>query len=1019
MRFEHFHLKLKDFNQLPFTSRDDDKTYLNFPKIDHSAVDWDFEKKTNPTNDESKKWFEWLESARAEKINLGIMRVTNRTKSLYIDFDFKLPPGVHLNRVNIHRDDLRNIQNWVLEALEQCSHIPHDKIYLRNFVDFLVLQRNEDIDPQTRKFGIHLEFPFLMLDNGSDLINCMKHIKMNNQLSFPHEKTVEDCLDNCMNKAWYLYGSGKKSNKNLYEITYLCPVDDEIRPYDHSSPSSMIEFFKKHALTDWNGNEIKLKRNSRIENKLIQFLDPAHFCKGRLPVFSCLFNQEVTTQIDDEENVVREAGIAPYNNVAIETLLMGMKSEWSSNYNMWLRVAYCLKKHFVMQQQEEIGLNLFHEFSKRDPTKYDVSKTISQWNSITRNQYDKPENNLIDLIIGRRDSKLLKSTLATQDGNHSQQSSQSSQIIENNSINFVLEASIKQCSCQEKKPACDETVISFTREINLSKNTKQVEMNTIRWILGELLLRQIIRLPNKSNDSLLVFNGHSSWMEQKIDTVKANVQTQITDIIFKFPSSGRVETASVFDDWFTKLRSIMIPHGMSLGLSPDAAEKAMKKSCTYQGLEKLHTLINNNKTFEDLFKAKLGQFNVDDLIRDKLLCVNNQNLGIVPFTNGVFDCYNGTFRNAKNLVYKHKITRIEQQKNKFQSCVIDSNECSEVFTKTTNFPFEENTQSEIHALMQFMRNILPDEEILNFFFDILAESTFGRNFHNKIVQMIGKGANGKSTLTKILEFAFGDMFQAMSSSSVNETSVRKQTGGPDSFLMQITNDHVRLITMADIPNFKFDHSLLKKLSGLDGIPVRELFQTACTRTCGAMILFGGNSVIRLTAMEPAMVRRLIFIPFDTTFVTPNEYALMTEETRRRVRIKLDISDSEMQRMGKTLMVFLCNRQTDRIREAKERGEIRRLELPQVLKKYQEDCIFRTTNFLEYVKTRFKRSDSGITEAAQIREAFLNYEGTRRSKHELLTQEMVENMLESVFEKIIVRNNAHFKIESVQVDTNLN
>ncbi|KZS16065.1 Uncharacterized protein APZ42_018269 [Daphnia magna] len=330
------------------------------------------------------------------------------------------------------------------------------------------------------------------------------------------------------------------------------------------------------------------------------------------------------------------------------------------------------------------------------------------------------------------------------------------------------------------------------------------------------------------------------------------------------------------------------------------------------------------------------------------------------------------FRNARNLVFKHK----HPEEN------VQNDEWSEIFTVGTKYAFSENTEEEIQTLLSFMSSILPDEDILNFFFDILAESTFGRNTHNKIILMLGKCANGKSTMTSVLAYAFGDLFEAFGHSA----AVKKQ-------LIEITDNHcVRLIGMADTPTLNFNHSLLKQLSGLDSIPVKELHPTATIRTCEAMIIFGGSTVMHV-------------------------YDSMSEETRRNVRKREEITEAQMRAMGKTLMVFLCKRQADRMREAKAKSQerTRKLEIPQSLKKFQEECILKTHDFLEFVRSNFERSfsENDIIETSTIREMYLS----RFKKTKTFSLETVENMLESVFEKVTKQERNYVKLKIIQRESN--
>lgn len=941
---------------------------------------------------------------------MGIMRVSNRSKALYLDFDFKLPSNVNLKRVTFQDLDFENIQKWVVNALEMCNHIPKRRSHLEFFSDCLILQRDEDIDPETRKFGLHVEFPFLVLDSGSKLVECMKHIGMGATISVPHENSIEACLDNCMNKAWYLYGSGKKSNDNLYQITHICEFGKPPIPYNKSINVDILNFFKKHKISHWNGTQVSMKKTTKIESMLIFLLDPAHFSKQYLPEFHCVFNREQPDHVQNDTIFLNDVG-GVGDQATIEPLLETIDITWATERNKWITMGFALKKYF--KHNDDRGLQLFDKFSKRCEEKYNEHETTSTWNSLNADS-TAHSNDLLQILKGRRQIRVQNTSSVNQLNpiNPSNVSFNADRNVLDNyqSLLFKLQVSILPCLCIHKIEACQESLIFYERIFSLSDPLKPYGHEMFKWFFEELIMRRVIKLPQREN-VFVVFNGHSVWKECNLQTVTSTLQSQIHENILMFQCEGTHQKNNIFDIWFAQLEAFSnIPQDLDR-VPKQQIHKKLLASFEGKEIHAMRKACYDPKTLESVMKSI--RFEIDDLIQRSLAKINNENLGIFPFANGVFDMYTGMFRNSGNWIRVHKKLILENQLHNVNE-PIDRLQISEIFTHSTNYDFEEINEDDVDVVMAFLRDVFPSDEILQFFLDILSESTFGRNFHNKIVQMIGKGANGKSTLTRLLELAFGELFQAMSSSATSANSVKKQTGGPDSFLMQITKDHVRLITMADIPNFDFDHSLLKKLSGLDQIPVRELWCKAVTRICGALILLGGNSVIRLTAMEPSMVRRLIFIPCTTSFVSQSDFDAMSPENRGNFRIKKDIAEDEMRKMGKTLMIFLCKRLSDRIRVAKENESIRTLEIPLCLKQYQEDCIFRTTNFLEFVKTRFVRSTTMTTLALDIREAFLTFEKAPHGKHENLTPEMVENMLESVFERVQSGNKVYFRISHIPV-----
>ena len=202
--------------------------------------------------------------------------------------------------------------------------------------------------------------------------------------------------------------------------------------------------------------------------------------------------------------------------------------------------------------------------------------------------------------------------------------------------------------------------------------------------------------------------------------------------------------------------------------------------------------INKIKTKLDIFKNKVIDYVVkNEIWHDKIhkLYVNNGTL-YFKFND---ECFEEMYFKKYHLYDKDK-----------------------VFTEMTNASYEPGSNPP-NKFIDFVKNLFNDNiEVIDFFWRFLVTCLIGENTYHKFITLFGSGANGKTTLIKVLEEVFGtyvgklDPILLKNGSLSNEKAIN--------VLFALRN---KRIIVVDEPNSKqkIDLSLFKRITGDDSFSV--------------------------------------------------------------------------------------------------------------------------------------------------------------------------------------------------------
>ncbi|KAJ3348379.1 hypothetical protein GGF32_006243 [Allomyces javanicus] len=238
---------------------------------------------------------------------------------------------------------------------------------------------------------------------------------------------------------------------------------------------------------------------------------------------------------------------------------------------------------------------------------------------------------------------------------------------------------------------------------------------------------------------------------------------------------------------------------------------------------KLHNLhMRDGKTFQE----QLDQ-------NPKLLC----------FNNGVFDFVTREFRNGR------------------------PQDMLSMSTRTFYKPIADHDPAVLNGLEVFLKKIFPDEAELHYVLQELGNCLDGEQTDQRFFFLTGFGANGKSTIVRLLNQAMGDY--AGESSITLFTQPRPPANAPVPELMALRGK--RFVSCAE-PNSKdsLNFGTIKWLTGGDRITGRNLFERQQSFYLQATFFCCCNDIPNINASDFGTWRRIRTVLFSSQFVMDRE-----------------------------------------------------------------------------------------------------------------------------------------------------
>lgn len=181
---------------------------------------------------------------------------------------------------------------------------------------------------------------------------------------------------------------------------------------------------------------------------------------------------------------------------------------------------------------------------------------------------------------------------------------------------------------------------------------------------------------------------------------------------------------------------------------------------------------------------------------------------------------------------------------------------------TINATFDPNAQCPQFGA--FLKSVAPDQDLRRFLRTALGYSITGLIKEQKALFMLGRGSNGKGTLTRAVENVVGPLYSGQMSPSFLKGANKGSANGPTPALMALQRPRILFCTESERRR-GIDEPFFKQLTGGDQLSGRHNYGDPESFRPRGKLLLSTNEMPDWDRENDALWRRVLVIPFTQKF----------------------------------------------------------------------------------------------------------------------------------------------------------
>lgn len=189
---------------------------------------------------------------------------------------------------------------------------------------------------------------------------------------------------------------------------------------------------------------------------------------------------------------------------------------------------------------------------------------------------------------------------------------------------------------------------------------------------------------------------------------------------------------------------------------------------------------------------------------------------------------------------------------------------------TCDYNYEDiyDLDDKIKSLDNFIKQILPNEDVRKCNLKLISTGLYGSNKLQKLIIWNGCGGNGKGVLNKLIQSTIGNYYQKACNSILVEKVKDSKSPNPERASLDKKRYVVFVEPDKDIP---FNCGTIKEITGEKEISARHLYNTKKTKArLHGTIIVECNTKPKLLEYDNAMERRIMDIIFPSKFTDDKE-----------------------------------------------------------------------------------------------------------------------------------------------------
>ena len=221
----------------------------------------------------------------------------------------------------------------------------------------------------------------------------------------------------------------------------------------------------------------------------------------------------------------------------------------------------------------------------------------------------------------------------------------------------------------------------------------------------------------------------------------------------------------------------------------------------------------------------------------KLVANLDQQKYLIGFENGVYDLESDIFRPAKKEDYISLSTGYNYE------------------------PFDKHSEI-ANEIMDFIIKILPIDDVRYYVLKHLGSCLTGDTKDELLHIYVGEGANGKSTLVRLIESSLGEY-----ATSMKTTFLTQKNPPADSATPAITKTiNRRFVSLQEVnQNENLNEALVKQMTGNDKLDYRKMYREAQEFRPQFKLVMCTNHPVEIKGTDHGIWRRIRMIEFKSTF----------------------------------------------------------------------------------------------------------------------------------------------------------
>jgi P4 family phage/plasmid primase-like protien len=275
-------------------------------------------------------------------------------------------------------------------------------------------------------------------------------------------------------------------------------------------------------------------------------------------------------------------------------------------------------------------------------------------------------------------------------------------------------------------------------------------------------------------------------------------------------------------------------------------------------------------------------------------------------------------------------------------------------TLCSNVPYRKfnDEDDEMIEIMEFLKKVFPDEDLLNYFLDHACSCMEGGNVNKTFVVGTGTGDNGKTITFTLLENTFGDYCMKFPRELfvIGKTN---SSAGARPELARVRGK--RLAVISEIAKTEtLNIGILKELTGNDSFFARGLYEKGTEIRPMFTLMLQCNEPPHVPGHDEATWNRIRVLDFKSKFVLPKHRAKypVPDDPAEQMRMRRFKADLGLAKKLPDMAVALQSLLFERFKDYKKRG----LREPQDVVLSTE--LYRSMNdiYLQFIKERVEMLD---------------------------------------------------------------